>query len=733
MQVVKKTATLPDGREITLETGALAKQADGSVLLTCGETMLLATVVARKEINIETDFLPLSVDYMEKFAASGRFPGGFFKRDGRMGENEILTSRLVDRAIRPLFPDDYHGDTQVMIQLMSSDSKDQPDALACLAGSAALMVSDIPFPDPVSEVRVARKDGNFIINPTFEDMAGCDLDLMVAATDDSINMVEGEMLEVSEEVMLEALKVAHESIRELNRIQHELRAEAGKPTREYDTLPFDETLYNQIKERVSAGIDEIARGGMGKEDRSEKTNAIKVAVVEELKEQYEEDEYFGAKMGQYFKSIQKEIVRNVTVTEKRRLDGRGLEDIRDIWCQTGLLPRSHGSSVFTRGETQALCTATLGTKYDEQTIDTVTFKGTKRFMLQYTFPGFSTGEVRPNRAPGRREVGHGNLAERALKIVVPEESDYVIRVASHILESNGSSSMASVCGGCLALMDAGVQIARPVSGIAMGLITTDDGFAVLSDILGDEDFLGDMDFKVAGTTEGLTACQMDIKIRGLSYEIIEQALQQSKRGRLHILEKMLETLPEPRKELSPYAPRFFTMEIPHEFFGTIIGPGGKIIQEIQKISGSQIALEEGPENMGKATITGDNAEAIQTAVQHIRQLIQVPTVGDVYDAKVKSIMDYGAFVEFMPGKEALLHISEITHERLRTMDGVFEIGDEIQVKLTGVDPKSGKWRLSRKVLLPKPEGWEDREDNDRGGRGDRGGDRGRGRGRGRRD
>ena len=724
MQVVRKTATLPDGREITLETGALAKQADGAVLLTCGETVLLATVVARKEINVETDFLPLSVDYMEKFAASGRFPGGFFKRDGRMGENEILTCRLIDRAIRPLFPDDYHGDTQVMVQLMSSDSKDQPDAMACYAASAALMVSDIPFPDPVAEVRIARKNGEYLINPTFADMEGCDLDLMVAATDDSINMVEGEMEEVSEEVMLEALKVAHQAIRELNKAQHELRAEAGKPTREYDTLPFDETLYNQIKERVSAGIEEIARGGMGKEDRSEKTKAIKDACVEELQEQYEEDEYFDAKMGQYFKSIQKEIVRRITVTEKQRLDGRKLDEIRDIWCQVGMLPRSHGSSVFTRGETQALCTATLGTKFDEQTIDTVTYQGVKRFMLQYTFPGFSTGEVKPNRAPGRREVGHGNLAERALKIMVPTDSDYTIRVASHILESNGSSSMASVCGGCLALMDAGVEIKRPVSGIAMGLITTEEGFAVLSDILGDEDFLGDMDFKVAGTTEGLTACQMDIKIRGLSYEIIEQALEQSKRGRLEILENMLKTLPEPRKELSPYAPRFFSMDIPHEFFGTIIGPGGKIIQEIQKISNTQIALEEGPENMGKATITGDNAEAIETAVAHIRQLIQVPTVGDVYSAKVKSIMDYGAFVEFMPGKEALLHISEITHERLRSMDGVFEIGDEIEVKLTGVDPKSGKWRLSRKVLLPKPEGFEERNDDD--------GGRGRGRGRGRR-
>jgi polyribonucleotide nucleotidyltransferase len=727
MQVVRKTATLPDGREITLETGALAKQADGSVLLTCGETVLLATVVARKEINVETDFLPLSVDYMEKFAASGRFPGGFFKRDGRMGEHEILTSRLIDRAIRPLFPDDYHGDTQVMVQLMSSDSKEQSDALACLATSAALMVSDIPFPDPVAEVRVARKDGELMINPPIDVMEACDLDLMVAATSESINMVEGEMKEVSEEVMLEALKFAHESIKILNQAQIELREEAGKPTREYDTLPFDEHLYHQIKEYISAGIEELARAGMSKEERSERTRELKKGVEEALQEQYEEDEYFGAKLGQYFKSIQKEIVRRITVAEKRRLDGRALDEIRDVSSQVGLLPRSHGSSVFTRGETQALCTATMGTKFDEQTIDTVTYRGVKRFMLQYTFPGFSTGEVKPNRVPGRREVGHGNLAERALKMVMPEETPYVVRVASHVLESNGSSSMASVCGGCMALMDAGVQITRPVSGIAMGLITTEEGFAVLSDILGDEDFLGDMDFKVAGTTEGLTACQMDIKIRGLSYEIIEQALEQSKHGRMHILEKMLETLPETRQELSRYAPRFFSMDIPHESFGTVIGPGGKIIQEIQKLSGTQIALEEGSDNMGTATITGDNADAIEAAAQHIRQLIQVPTIGDVYDATVKSIMDYGAFVEFMPGKEALLHISEITHERLRSMDGVFNVGDEIQVKLTGVDPKSGKWRLSRKVLLPKPEGFEEEQN----GRDDRDG-RGRGRGRGRR-
>lgn len=725
MNVIRKSTTLPDGREISIETGALAKQADGAVVLRCGETMLLATVVARKEINPEIDFLPLSVDYMEKFASTGRFPGGFFKRDGRMGEHEILTSRLIDRALRPLFPDDYHGDTQVMVELISSDSKEQPDALACLAASAALCVSDIPFPDPVCEVRVARKNGEFLINPTFQDMEECDLDLMVAATDDSINMVEGEMKEVSEEVMLAALKFAHENIRLLNGLQAELRQEAGKPTREYETLPENTELYNEIKGIIGAGVNEVAKGAYSKEVRSEKLKALKDEVVEKLQGKYEEEEYFDTYLSLYFKKIQKDIVRSTVVNDKLRLDGRKLDEIRPIWVETGYLPRTHGSAVFTRGETQSLCTVTLGTKLDEQTIDTATYQGSKKFMLQYTFPGFSTGEVKPNRGPARREIGHGNLAERSLKPMVPMDTPYTLRVVSHILESNGSSSMASVCGGTLALMDAGIQIQRPVSGIAMGLITTEDGFAVLSDILGDEDFLGDMDFKVAGTTEGLTACQMDIKIRGLSYEIIEKALEQSKAGRMHILEEMLKALPEPRAEMSRFAPRFFTMDVPHEFFGTVIGPGGKIIQEIQKTSGATINLEEGEKDMGTATISADNADSIESAVQQIRALIQVPVVGEVYNAKVKSIMDYGAFVEFLPGKEGLLHISEISYERLNSMDGVFSVGDEVQIKLIGVDKKSGKFRLSHKVLLPKPEGYVEREerrdrgDRDRGDRGDR--------------
>lgn len=702
---VTKSVTLPNGKVVTLETGALAKQADGAVLLRMNDTVMLATVVSSHKINLETDFLPLSVDYMEKFSSTGRFPGGYFKRDGRMGENEILTSRLIDRAIRPLFPDNYHADTQVMVQLLSSDSQDQPDALACLVASAALCVSDIPFPDPVSEVRVIRKNGEFLINPAYGQMEGADLDLMVAATDDSINMVEGEMKEVSEEVMLEALKKAHEAIRILNGLQKELREAAGKPTRQYDFLEKHEGMYADMKAIIAPVIDEITRSSLGKEDRSARVKEIKDKALEELTAKYgEEVQYFGVRFAEYFKSIQKTVVRNIIVRDNLRLDGRKTHEIRPIWGEVGLLPRAHGSSVFTRGETQALCAVTLGTKFDEQMIDTATLQGAKRFMLQYNFPGFSTGEVKPNRAPGRREIGHGNLAERALKPMVPTDLAYTVRVESNILESNGSSSMASVCGGCLSLMDAGIQIIRPVSGIAMGLITTEEGYAVLSDILGDEDFLGDMDFKVAGTTKGLTACQMDIKIRGLSYEIIEKALTQSKDGRLHILNEMLKVIDAPRAELSSFAPRFEVLEVPHEFFGQVIGPGGKVIQEIQKITKTTIALEEGPETVGTATIAGENAEAVAAAVSQIRRIIQMPEVGDVYMAKVKSIKDFGAFVEFLPGKEGLLHISEISHQRLPSMDGVLELGEEFEIKIVGIDKKTGKFRLSRKALLPEPSG-----------------------------
>ncbi len=558
-------------------------------------------------------------------------------------------------------------------------------------------------------------------------MEHCDIDLMMAGTADSINMVEGEMKEVSEEDMLAAMKFGHETIKVLNHLQEMLREEAGKPKREYDTLPFDEELFQKIDTIVAGPMEEVARGAFEKDQRSERFKQLKEQIDEQLKEAYAEDEYYGTKVGQYFKKIQKRVVRGLVVNDSLRLDGRKHDEVRDIWSEVGFLPRTHGSALFTRGETQALCTATLGTKFDEQTIDTATFKGSKRFMLQYNFPGYSTGEVKPLRGPARREIGHGNLAERALKPMVPMDTPYTIRVVSNITESNGSSSMASVCGGCMALMDAGIQVMRPVSGIAMGLITTDDGFAVLSDILGDEDFLGDMDFKVAGTENGLTACQMDIKITGLSWEIVETALQQSKGGRQHILEKMLEVLPESRKDLSRYAPRFFTMDVPNESFGTVIGPGGKVIQEIQKESGAQISLEEGEGQMGKAVISAENAEAIEHAVQAIRRLIQLPTVAEVYQAKVKTITDYGAFVEFLPGKEGLLHISEISYDRLKSMDGVFEVGDEIAIKLIGVDSKSGKFRLSHKVLLPKPEGYvEPPPRRERGDRGDRGGRNGRG-------
>lgn len=702
MNIITKSVTLADGRTITLETGKLARQADGCVVLRCGDTMLMATVVARRTINLETDFLPLSVDYFEKYSSSGRFPGGFFKRDGRLGENEILVSRLIDRALRPLFPDDYHADTQVMVQLISSDREEQPDALSCLAASAALFVSDIPFVDAVSEVRVTRKDGKFYINPPYSQMNGCDLDLMVAATNDSIVMVEGEMNEVSEAVMMEALKLAHEAIRPLNKLQEEMKAALGIVTREYDKLPENKELEAEIKALVAEEMYEVARGKMSKQDRSAKVGKAYDSAKAILKEKYPDLQYFGTYFSQYFKHIQSDIMREVVVKEATRLDGRKTTEVRTIYSEVSFLPRSHGSAVFTRGETQSLCVVTLGTKLDQQTIDTPTFVGSKDFMLQYNFPGFSTGEVKPNRAPARREIGHGNLAERSLKLMIPE-SPYTIRVESNILESNGSSSMASVCGGTLALMDAGIQIKRPVSGIAMGLITMEDGsFAVLSDILGDEDHLGDMDFKTAGTEKGLTACQMDIKIRGLSYEIIETALAQAVAGRMHILNEMMKALDTPRQELSQYAPRFVVLKVPHEVFGAVIGPGGKVIQEIQRSTETTIVLEEGQNGVGTATISSANAAGVEAAVRQIKGIIQMPEIGEIYKGKVKSIQPFGAFVEFLPGKDGLLHISEIAHERIQNVEDVLRLGDEVEVKLVDVDPKSGKFRLSRKALLAMP-------------------------------
>ncbi len=702
MNIIQKSLTLPDGRVIQIETGKMARQADGAITLRCGETLLLATVVARREINLETDFLPLSVDYFEKYSSSGRFPGGFFKRDGRMGEGEVLVCRLIDRALRPLFPDNYHADTQIMVQLMSSDREEQPDALGCLAASAALMVSDIPFQDPVAEVRVTRKNGNFYINPKFSEMEGSDLDLMVAATNDSIVMVEGEMVEVSEEVMLEAIKFAHEAIKSLNNLQLELRTAVGKATRDYDHLEDKPEIEAELKALVQEDLYKVARGKMSKQERQEIIGKTYDNAKKTLVEKYGETvQYLGTYIKSGFKHIQSDIVREVVVKEGIRLDGRSTTDVRRIDSEVAFLPRTHGSALFTRGETQSLCAVTLGTKLDQQTIDSATFIGSKTFMLQYNFPGFSTGEVKPNRAPARREIGHGNLAERSLKVMIPD-SPYTIRVESNILESNGSSSMASVCGGTLALMDAGIQIIRPVSGIAMGLITmNDNSFAVLSDILGDEDHLGDMDFKVAGTEKGLTACQMDIKIRGLSYEIIQKALEQSKNGRMHILHEMLKAIDKPRAELSPFAPRFFVMNIPHEYFGAVIGPGGKVIQEIQKTTETIIVLEEGANSVGTATISSSNAKGIEMAVAQIRNIVQIPEIGETYTGKVRSIQAFGAFVEFLPGKDGLVHISEIANEKVDKVENYLRLGDEVNVKLLDIDPKSGKFRLSIKALIPK--------------------------------
>ncbi len=704
MNPIHKSIDLGNGKSISIETGRLAKQSDGSVVLRCEDTMLLATVVARKEIKPDVDFLPLSVDYMEKYSSTGKFPGGFFKRDGRLGENEILVSRLVDRALRPLFPSDYHADVQVMIQLISSDKENQSDAFACVAASAALMVSDIPFEEPVSEVRVVRKGSQFLINPTVTEMVGSDLDIIVAATASSVVMVEGEMKEVSEEVMLEGIQVGFEACKKLNNFQLEFRAAVNKTTRTYTHDLIDAELFEKVKGHTQKALENLAQQSSAKDERSAEYKRIREELVAGL---LLENPTFSDKLKEvdtYLHDLYQEIVRNFILSHNVRLDGRKTDEVRSIWCEVGYLPRAHGSAIFTRGETQSLTTVTLGSKLDEQTIDSATTVGSKRFMLQYNFPGFSTGEVKPNRAPGRREIGHGNLAERALKMVVPSDTEHTIRIVSDILESNGSSSMATVCAGTLALMDAGVKITGPVSGIAMGLILDESTgkFAILSDILGDEDHLGDMDFKVAGTEKGLTACQMDIKVRGLSFEILGKALEQSKAGRLHILHEMTKTLATSREELSPYAPRIIKMIIPSDMIGAVIGPGGKIIQEIQRTTGTTISIEE-VDNKGVVTISSPDAESLQAGFRSVKAIVAQPEVGEVYTAKVKSIKEFGAFVEFLPGKEGLLHISEISHQRLKSMEGVLEIGEEFPIKIIGVDEKTGKFRLSRKVLLPKPE------------------------------
>ena len=707
---IKKTIDLGDGRVITLETGKLAKQADGAVELRMNNTMLLATVVSAKEAGEGVDFMPLQVEYKEKFSAFGRFPGGFQKREGRASDYEILTARLVDRVLRPLFPENYHADTFVNIIMFSSDGVDMPDALAGLAASAALAVSDIPFNGPISEVRVARVEGEFVINPTFEQLEKADMDLMVGATYENIMMVEGEMNEVSEAELLEALKTAHEAIKVQCKAQMELAEEVGSTTkREYCHEVNDEDLRKQVWDTCYDKAYKIAQAGSAdKHWRQDSFDAICNEFIEAIPEEEREEKTPLVK--RYYHDVEKEAVRRCILDEGIRLDGRKTNEIRPIWCETDYLPGPHGSAVFTRGETQALATVTLGTKLDEKIVDDVLNHGSERFLLHYNFPPFSTGEAKPQRGVGRREIGHGNLAHRALKSMLPDEFPYTVRIVSDILESNGSSSMATVCAGCLALLDAGVKMKKPVAGIAMGLIT-DKGnvkHAVLSDILGDEDHLGDMDFKVTGTKDGITATQMDIKCDGLSYEILAQALDQAREGRLHILNIINETIPEPREDYKPHVPRIVAMTVDKEFIGAIIGKGGETIQGIQERTGAVITIDE-IDGKGEIEISAANKDSIEAAVAAIKAIIAVPEEGEIYTGKVRSILEFGAFVEFMPGKDGLLHISEISWDRLENMEasGLKE-GDEGTVKLIEIDKKSGKFRLSMKALQEKPEGYEER-------------------------
>ncbi|MFN4146080.1 MAG: polyribonucleotide nucleotidyltransferase [Runella sp.] len=717
--IITQTITLPDGRIITLETGKLARQAQGSVVLTMGKTMLLATVVSNPEARPGTDFLPLSVDYQEKFASAGRIPGSFQKREGKLSDHEVLVSRLVDRALRPMFPDDFYADTQINVFLISADPEVQPDALAALAASSALMITDIPFNGPISEVRVAKIEGQYVINPTTTQLKNATLDLIVAASEKDICMVEGEMCEVSEQEMIEALKAAHEVIKIQCAAQKEFEAKAGKTEkRAFEYVVHDEELRAQVRAACYDKIYEVARqGNANKQLRKEGFKAI----INEYLEQYKEanPETYDEKASlikRYYHDLEWEASRRLVLDERIRLDGRALDQIRPIACEVDYLPNTHGSALFTRGETQSLTTVTLGTKLDEQIIDTAMYYGYGRFMLHYNFPGFSTGEVKPNRGPGRREIGHGNLAHRSLRKVLPpdDENPYTIRIVSDILESNGSSSMATVCAGTLALMDAGIQIKAPVAGIAMGLITDDTGkYAVLSDILGDEDHLGDMDFKVTGTEAGITACQMDLKVNGLSYEVLAEALEQARRGRLHILGEMKKAIAEVRPDLKPHAPRAVVIQIAQDQIGGVIGPGGKIVQEIQRVSGATINIEE-RDGAGFVSVFATNAESMNIAVSRIKAIVALPEVGEIYTGIVKTIQPFGAFVEFLPGKDGLLHISEISWERLESMDGVLQMGQEIQVKLLEHDKKTGKYRLSHKVLLPKPDGFVERPPREEG-------------------
>lgn len=709
LNVITKSVKLADGREITIETGKLAKQADGSVVVRMGNAMLLATVVSNKEAREGVDFLPMSVDYQEKFASAGKVPGGFLKREARLSDMEVLICRLVDRALRPLFPDDYHAETQIMISLISADKDVKPDALAALAASAALSVSDIPFGGPISEVRVTLKDGVYAINPTPDQIESADLEMIIAGTIDNILMVEGEMNEASEEEMIGAIKAGHEAIKDQCKIQIELTEATGKTVkREYSHETNDEDLKADIKAKTYDKVYAVAAEGIAdRHVRKEKFAAIKEEYIESLPELAEGEEGPNSSLiEKYFHDVEKEAIRNSVLDNRIRLDGRKLNEIRHIWSEVDYLPGAHGSAVFTRGETQSLTTVTLGTKMDQQMIDSAMNSGYNKFMLHYNFPAFSTGEARPNRGTSRREVGHGNLALRALKRMIPQgdENPYTIRIVSDILESNGSSSMATVCAGSLALMDAGIKMKSPVSGIAMGMISDPETgkYAILSDILGDEDHLGDMDFKVTGTDNGITACQMDIKVDGLSYEVLGEALAQAKEGRAHILNKVRETLAESREDLKPHAPRSFTMKIEKELIGAVIGPGGKIIQEIQNESGATVVIEE-IDNQGVISVFAVDGDSMKDAIRRIKNIVAQPEVGETYTGKVKSIMPFGAFVEFMPGKDGLLHISEIKWERVEKMEGVMEVGEEVKVKLVEVDRKTGKFRLSRKALLPKPE------------------------------
>ncbi len=697
-----KTCQLPDGREITVETGKLARQADGSVVLRLGKTMILATVVSNKEGKEGADFLPLSVDYQEKFASMGKIPGGFLRREGRLSDYEILISRLVDRAIRPLFPDDYHAETQVNIQLISGDSDALPDALAAFAASSALSVSDIPFQGPISEVRVARVDGKYIVNPTLAQKEKADLDLIVAASLDNILMVEGESKEVSEDDMLEALRIAHDAIKQQCQLQIDLANSAGKTEkRTYNHETNDPALKEELFKLMYDKAYAVAR--LQTPNKQKRSDAFAQIVDEYLEKLPENSTIDPVLVKRYYHDIQKKACRDLVLNEKVRLDGRKTNEIRSIWTEIDYLPSAHGSAIFTRGETQSLSTVTLGTKLDEQLIDGAMFSGKNKFILHYNFPAFSTGEVKPNRGPGRREVGHGNLAYRSLKQVMPAEdaNPYTIRIVSDILESNGSSSMATVCAGSMALMDAGVPVKAAVSGIAMGMISDKGKYAILSDILGDEDHLGDMDFKVTGTEKGITGCQMDLKVEGLTYDVLKEALLQAREGRLHILAEMKKAIAQTRPDLKPHAPRAFTMIIDKEMIGAVIGPGGKVIQDIQNTSGATVVIEE-IDKRGHVSIFATDAGQMDAALKRIRAIVAVPEVGTVYDGVVKSIMPFGAFVEFMPGKDGLLHISEIKWERLETMEGVMEVGEEVKVKLIEVDKKTGKFRLSRKDLLPKP-------------------------------